>query len=123
MKDRFLRRQRREGKGPERLELERSRETTEAEESQTTPFHLHGVWSSGFQLERMALGSSKLSLACRRYSPSWFRERMRDGERKTRRRRKKRRWWLECCMVAAVVGLVLSGGGKLEVRKSTWFLV
>lgn len=26
-------------------------------------------------------------------------------------------------VAAAVVGLVLSGGGKLEVRKSTWFLV
>lgn len=79
-----------EGKGPERLELERSREITEPageSESQTTPFHLHGVSSLGSQSERTPFGSSKPSLAIWRNNPSLFRQRMREGDRKARRRK------------------------------------
>lgn len=64
MKDKFLMRQIMEGKGPEMLALERSRELTDAVVgSQTTPYQLHGVSSRGFQLESAAFGSSNPNLA------------------------------------------------------------
>lgn len=64
MEDKFFMRQIMEGKGPEMLELERSRDVTDAVVgSQTTPYQLQGVSSRGFQLERTAFGSSKPNLA------------------------------------------------------------
>lgn len=64
MNFKFSRRQTTKGKGPEMLELERSSEVTEpVAESQTTPCHLHGEPSLGFQLESTPSGSSKPSFA------------------------------------------------------------
>lgn len=103
MEIKFLRRQRTAGNGPERLELERSSETTEpVAGSQTTPFHLQGVASLGLQLARAELGSSKPSLACWRYRPSWFRQRMRGGDVRIDRRRNMGMWWWCSIFPAAV---------------------
>ena len=90
MEVRLGRRQRREGKGPARLVLERSREETELEPaSQVTPGHLQGVSSRSFQAESAASGSSRECLRLWRYRPSWLRERVAGGtERRKRRKRK-----------------------------------
>lgn len=104
-----------EGKGPERLELERSIERTEpVDESQTTPFHLQGVSSRGSQSERTAFGSSKPSLARWRYKPSWFKQKMRDGDR--RRRRSRKRSWRWRSIFPVVNGEESGGGGYFGFR-------
>lgn len=86
--ERFFRRQRWIGKEPARLALERSTELTErVTELHDIPFHKHGVSSLSFQFARNRSGSSRLSLTRCKYSPSWFRQRINDGDEKRKKKK------------------------------------